>query len=94
MSKAKATKTEVGECCPTMDLVTIRGIDSRLGVSCETGFNFKTGEQYPAVVTRFRKAKRGEAGKFGHDTRFAGTTFAMFNHCPFCGTRLRPGRTP
>lgn len=84
--KAKAPK--IGECCAPMDLVTMRGVDSRLGVSCEQGFNFATGEQYPAVITRFRKAKRSEDGVFGHGTEFADKTFAMFNFCPFCGAKL------
>lgn len=80
---------KVGSCCPVMDLVTIRGFDARLGVSRETGFNFTTCETYPAILTRFRKAKRGEDGKYGHGTEFANKTFAMFNFCPFCGKKIR-----
>lgn len=89
MKAAKKTKAaKVGECCPSMDFVTMRGSDSRLGISCETGFNYKTGETYPAVVTRFRKARRGEGGPFGHGTKFADTDFAMLNFCPFCGKQI------
>lgn len=89
MKAAKKTKAAVvGECCPVMDLVTARGVDAQLGLSCETGFNFKTGEQYPAVVARFRKAKRSEDGQFGHGTVYADKNFAMLNFCPFCGKKI------
>lgn len=78
----------VGECCEVMKLALERRAANGMGLDIATGFNFKTGTTHDALVYHFRKARKDDAGKYGHGKKYAGSTFAPLAFCPFCGTKV------
>ncbi len=78
---------DYGECCEVMKLALERQPAGPVGLQCETMMNMRTGDSRPKVTIRFRKAKKGEGGMYGHGKPYANSTFAPVEFCPFCGAK-------
>lgn len=85
---------EYGTCCEVMVLALERQPTTRIGLAVETMMNMHTGDSRPKAVIMFRRAKRTDTGKYGHGKKFAGSTFAPVEFCPFCGTKDCTPLTP
>jgi hypothetical protein len=81
---------KLGECCPVMDMVTRRDTSTQKprGFEIATMFHLNGKATRDALVYRFAKAKRGDETEFGAKSKFAGTTFAAVEFCPWCGEKV------
>lgn len=77
----------IGECCEIMKLTLERRPANAMGLDVSQCINFKTGKTREVAVYRFRKAKKGDDGKYGYGKQYADSTFAPVQFCPFCGAK-------
>ncbi len=81
-SKPTKRRSQVGKCCPVMELVLSRQRDKdRLGLVQVTTLSFETGRAGETLVIRFNKDRKRSAVH-------ADVCWAPVIVCPFCGTRL------
>lgn len=84
------TNKKKGDCCPVMTLVLERAAQNPQPIGIHLGHFFyvttgkrgKTGSR-PIVYFKRMKRAKGEAKEPSDDA-----TYAPFNFCPFCGSKL------